>query len=57
MKYPSVKEIIRRWKVYFNYSSKKSKPTPIMIRENEPVISVNKKFIEVYSNENASWNH
>jgi hypothetical protein len=54
MKYPSVKEIIRRWKVYFNYSSKKSKPTPIMIRENEPVISVNKKFIEVYSNENAS---
>ena len=44
MTYPSVNEVIRRWKKYFNYAGPRQEPIEIV----KDKIFVNKKYKELY---------
>ena len=44
MTYPSVNEVIRRWKKYFNYSGQRQEPIE-MVKDK---VYVNKKYKELY---------
>jgi hypothetical protein len=48
MKYPSKEEVIRRWKKYFGYDHPRVDPIPLVERNGNVVISVNKKYYKRY---------
>jgi|TARA_R110000824_G_scaffold241188_6_gene429920 hypothetical protein len=49
IKYPSVKDVIRRWELYFGYDHPKVDPIPLTRdQDGNAVVSVNKKYYQRY---------
>ena len=49
IKYPSVEDVIRRWKMYFGYDHPRVDPIPLTRdSDGNPIISVNKKYYQRY---------
>ena len=49
IKYPSVEDVIRRWKMYFGYDHPRVDPIPMASdHDGNVIVSVNKKYYERY---------
>jgi hypothetical protein len=49
IKYPSVEDVVRRWKLYFGYDYPRVEPIPMTWDQaGDAIVSVNKKYYQRY---------